>query len=225
MVANIGPASALAGRFDLSDTRADRRSGEERRFSHRATLHDARGAVATMQALLATRFEPGGELEPTESDILGAIALEVVHLSRLLDRELDRSEPDACDLASIAQDVVRAHRFAHEMTVLWRGERAEVSVGETTVWRVLNNLVANACCAAGPEGLVAVTAATSCDETEVDVRIDDSGSGLSAIDGRIGLGLETVACLVARSGGAFALEPSPLGGTRASVTFPGARLR
>ncbi len=223
MVANLGPASAVAGRVDQFDERADRRSGDDRRFSYRSKLHDARGAVATVQALLANLFEPGDGTARDGSDGLGAIALEITHLARLLDRELDRSEPDSCDLARIAQDVIRAHQLAYEMTVLWRGQSTEVLASEMTVWRVLNNLVANACRAARPDGMVVITTATECDERDVTVRIDDSGSGLSEIGGQFGLGLNTVACLVARSGGRFSLEPGPLGGTRASVTLPAAR--
>ena len=225
MVANLGPASALAGRFDQFDARADRRSGDDRRFSQRSKLHDARGAVATVQALLANLSEPGGDHAPDGGDGLGAIALEIAHLARLLDRELDRSEPDSCDLATIAQDVIRAHQLAYEMTVLWRGRPTEVLASETTVWRVLNNLVANACRAARPDGTVVITTAIESDGRDVTVRIDDSGTGVSEIDGRSGLGLKTVACLVARSGGRFALEQGPLGGTRASVTLPTARRR
>jgi len=108
-----------------------------RRFSQRSKLHDARGAVATVQALLANLSEPGGDHAPDGADGLGAIALEIAHLARLLDRELDRSEPDSCDLATIAQDVIRAHQLAYEMTVLWRGRPTEVLASETTVWRVL----------------------------------------------------------------------------------------
>lgn len=225
MVTNVGPASPSARPFGPIEARADWRDREGPECSHRGTLHDARGAVATIQALLATRLEPEGELESPQSDFLGAVALEVAHLSRLLDRELDRPEPETCDLAMIAQDVVRTHRLAYGLTVAWRGRPTEVAVGETTAWRVLNNLVANACRASAPDGVVVVTTATSCEDDDGHVTIDDSGSGLAAIEGRIGLGLETVAWLVARAGGTFGLSPSHLGGTRASLTFPGTRVR
>jgi signal transduction histidine kinase len=181
-------------------------------------MHDARLAVATIQLLLSLHSETECEISATHHGELWAIGRELGHLARLLDDEPCAAEARTCDLSGIGQDVTKVHQRASGTTVLWRGQGAEVRLGPTAVWSVLDNLVANACHAAGPHGIVVVS--TACDDRTVTVRVEDSGQGLVAGTPLPGLGLRTVTRILAASGGSFKLEAGPSGGTVAIATMP-----
>jgi signal transduction histidine kinase len=86
--------------------------------------------------------------------------------------------------------------------------------------RILCNLLANACRAAGPVGriVVAVGEADGCAR----LTIADSGPGLAYAGGggRAGLGLDIVGALALKNGGSIHLGASDLGGLAVTVQVP-----
>jgi signal transduction histidine kinase len=87
--------------------------------------------------------------------------------------------------------------------------------------RILGNLLANACRAAGPAGRVRILV----DEADGQARlaIADSGNGLgqpTAQGGRTGLGLDIVGALALKYGGSVHLGVSDLGGLAVTVLLP-----
>jgi signal transduction histidine kinase len=181
-------------------------------------MHDARLAVATLQLLLSLHTESECESSATHHDELSAMEHELGHLARLLDDQRYAADARTCDLLQIIDDVMKVHQGASGTRVVWHGEGAEVGLGPMAVWRVLDNLVANACRAAGPRGTVVLT--TVRDERSVTLRVEDSGPGLASGAALPGLGLRTVTQILGASGGTFVLEAGPSGGTVAVVTMP-----
>jgi signal transduction histidine kinase len=91
------------------------------------------------------------------------------------------------------------------------------------IFRILYNLLTNACRAAGPVGriIVAVGEADGCAR----LTIADSGHGLAdaAARGRAGLGLDIVGALTLKYGGSLHLGVSDLGGLAVTVQVPAQR--
>jgi K+-sensing histidine kinase KdpD len=86
--------------------------------------------------------------------------------------------------------------------------------------RIICNILANACRAAGPDGRVAVAVGES--DGGARLTIADSGPGLGApgVAGRAGLGLEITGALVLKYSGSLQLSVGELGGLAVTVQVP-----
>jgi signal transduction histidine kinase len=86
--------------------------------------------------------------------------------------------------------------------------------------RILCNILANACRAAGPVGRITVEVGEA--DGQARLTIADSGSGLAgaAVGGRVGLGLEIIGALALKYGGSVHLGVSDLGGLAVTVQVP-----
>jgi signal transduction histidine kinase len=120
----------------------------------------------------------------------------------------------AGDAASSAQV-----RYAGVIDVVSQPVTALAPAGD--IVRILGNLLANACRAAGPAGRVRILV----DEADGQARlaIADSGNGLgqpAAQGGRAGLGLDIVGALALKYGGSVHLGVSDLGGLAVTVLLP-----
>jgi signal transduction histidine kinase len=109
-------------------------------------------------------------------------------------------------------------RYAGEIDVISQPVTALVHPGD--IIRILCNILANACRAAGPVGRITV----GVDEADGQARltIADSGQGLAGptAGGRAGLGREIIGGLALKYGGSVHLGVSDLGGLAVTVQVP-----
>lgn len=126
-----------------------------------------------------------------------------------------------------AEAIVSAKaRYAGVIDIVSQPVTASVSAGD--IIRILCNLLANACRAAGPVGRIKVAVSES--DGCARVTIADSGHGIagagggggagSGTSGRAGLGLDIVGALALRNGGSVHLGASDLGGLAVTVQVP-----
>jgi signal transduction histidine kinase len=206
---------------DPAPARTDRRRTADRRLARRGAAHDARLALATVRALLAGQLERDPQPPADVAACLRDAAREVDRLTVLLGPDVGRSDDASCDLTAVARDVTRAHAAATGVPVTCRGRTVDVAGGPTTVWRVLTNLVDNACRAAGPTGAVSVDVGLADHPGAAVVRIRDTGPGC-ANPWTAGIGLGVVGRLLDDLGGTLDAVHAPGGGTEVRVTLPAA---
>ena len=198
--------------------------------------HEFRNSLATILgfAQLVERHGKGDAREHAK-----AIENECVALRRVVDDFLRFANPtrlvvEAVDLqalfAELAEDVA--------MRAAGKRVRYDVDAGlpvisgdETLLRRAFTNLVRNAVDAVAEDGHVRVGAELA--PGEVTVHVDDDGPGIPAEareqvfvpfftrkEHGTGLGLALARKVVVHHGGRIAVEVSPLGGARVSVTLP-----
>jgi signal transduction histidine kinase len=167
--------------------------------------HDLIEPTATIRWLVrAAVTESGQDLR----DRLGAIAVAASQIAAICENVLDRPQHDAAArLDVLAGDTARSAqvRYAGVIDVVSQPVTALAPAGD--IARILGNLLANACRAAGQARLA----------------IADSGNGLgqpAAQGGRAGLGLDIVGALALKYGGSVHLGGSDLGGLAATVLLP-----
>jgi two-component system, LuxR family, sensor kinase FixL len=189
--------------------------------SVRELCHDLIEPTATIRWLVrAAEAESGEELR----DRLAAIATAAGQIAAICDEILDppRSSPHV-RLDKIAAEAAASAgaRYAGVIDVVSQPVTALVSTGD--IIRILCNILANACRAAGPAGRITVDV----DEADGQARltIADSGHGLAggAVGGRAGLGLEIIGALALKYGGSVHLGVSDLGGLAVTVLVPAQR--
>lgn len=211
-----------AGRATPPDD--DRRTAPDRRFTRRGAAHDARLALATVRALLATQLERDPALPDDTVACLRDASFEVDRLALLLAPDAGDARDRICDVAAVARDVARAHQAASGVPVRCLG-RATLAAGDAlTMWRVLANLVDNACRAAttvGGAGSVTVVVSTDDARSGVVVDVADTGPGFGS--GWVpGVGIDVVTCLVEELGGSLDVDRGTGGtGTRVRIELPG----
>jgi signal transduction histidine kinase len=186
--------------------------------SLRELCHDLIEPAATIRWLArAAEAESGEEIR----DRLEAIAVAAGQIAAICDDILD---PPRCrphvrldKIAAEAAASARA-RYAGVIDVVSQPVTALVRNGD--IIRILCNILANACRAAGPVGRITVEV----DEADGQARltIADSGHGLAgaAVSGRAGLGLEIIGALALKYGGSVHLGVSDLGGLAVTVQVP-----
>lgn len=186
--------------------------------SLRELCHDLIEPAATIRWLVrAAEAESGEELR----DRLEAIAVAAGQIAAICDDILDppRSRPRV-RLDKIAAEAVASARarYAGVIDVVSQPVTASIRTGD--IIRILCNILANACRAAGPVGRIRVEV----DEADGQARltIADSGNGLAgaAVGGRAGLGLEIIGALALKYDGTVHLGVSDLGGLAVTVQVP-----
>lgn len=184
----------------------------------RELCHDLIEPAATIRWLVrAAASESGPDLQ----NRLGAIAVAAAQIAVICENVLDWPAPDAAArLDVVAADAAASAqvRYAGVISVVAEPVTALAPAGDLV--RILVNLLANACRAAGPAGRVRVLV----DEADGQARlaIADTGKGLgeAAQAGRAGLGLDIVGALALKHGGSVHLGVSDLGGLAVSVLLP-----
>jgi signal transduction histidine kinase len=187
--------------------------------SLRELCHDLIEPTATITWLVrAAEAGPGDEL----GDRLEAIAAAAGQIAAICGDILD---PPECPVRG-----VRLDRIATEAAASTRSRYAGVIdvvsqpvialVRTSDIIRILCNLLANACRAAGPAGRITVHV----DEADGQARltIADSGHGLAGarVGGQAGLGLGIIGALALKYGGSVHLGVSDLGGLAVTVQVP-----
>jgi signal transduction histidine kinase len=183
----------------------------------RELCHDLIEPTATIRWLVrAAANESGPDLQTR----LGAIAAAAAQIAVICETVLGSPRHATARLDVLAADAAASTqvRYAGVINVVAEPVTALAPAGDLV--RILGNLLANACRAAGPAGRVRVLV----DEADGQARlaIADTGNGLGAAAqaGRAGLGLDIVSALALKHGGSVHLGVSDLGGLAVSVLLP-----
>jgi signal transduction histidine kinase len=183
----------------------------------RGVYHDLRQPIATIRALadlvLADPATPAHLLRRIDA-IRGQVAL----MAELCNDRLDRRPPHACcDLADQAAQVTSATAVRFDGHLLLHLEPAPAPLDELSAWRVIVNIIDNACRAAGPAGSVSVC--TGSDDDASWIVVDDDGAERHYPPGA-GLGLLIVRTILEQVGGRLDRRTNAFGGTRTTVWIP-----
>jgi two-component system sensor histidine kinase TctE len=188
-------------------------------LSLRELCHDLIEPTATIRWLVrAAEVGSGEELH----DRLEAIATAAGQIAAICDDILD--PPQRCPrirLDKIAAEAVLSARARYAGVIDIASEPVTAVVQTGDIIRILYNLLANACRAAGPVGRV--TVAVNEADGHARLTIADSGYGLGgapAGSGRAGLGLEIIGALALKYGGSVHLGVGDLGGLAVTVQLP-----
>jgi signal transduction histidine kinase len=184
----------------------------------RELCHDLIEPTATIRWLVrAAGTESGQDLR----NRLGAIAVAAAQIAAICDDILDRPPPRAgVRLDRLARDAVASAqvRYGGVIDVVAQPVMALARPGD--IIRILGNLLANACRAAGPAGRVRVHIGEADGQARLTIADSGSGFGPSAAAGRAGLGLEIMGALALKYGGSVHLDVSDLGGLAVTVRLP-----
>ncbi len=184
----------------------------------RELCHDLIEPTATIRWLVrAAAAGPGEELHDrlaaidTAAGQIAAICHDVLHPPQ----DSPRARLD--EIAAETVGSVRA-RYAGVIDIVSQPVTARVHAGDMI--RIVCNLLANACRAAGSAGRVIITVGEA--DGQARLTVADSGYGLGGAPsgGRAGLGLEIVGALALKYGGSVHLGVSDLGGLAVTVQVP-----
>jgi signal transduction histidine kinase len=183
--------------------------------------HDIRAAATTI-VWLASALGSNNQSEQDRARSLDGIVACAQTITALTadDRRRPRLEAAVAldELVRAAAERVRL-TFPVRVTVTIDAVPAIVWAPAIDIVRVLDNLFANACQAAGAGGTVHAVVAERGDR--VVTEIVDSGPGIDAMPSTRGVGLSIVVTLVEQLGGTLTLERvDASGGTRARVELP-----
>jgi signal transduction histidine kinase len=187
-------------------------------LSLRELCHDLIEPTATIRWLVrAAETGSGEELHAR----LEAIATAAGQIAAICDGILD--PPQRCPrirLDQVAAEAVLSARAGYAGVIDLVAEPVTALVHTGDVVRILYNLLANACRAAGSVGRITVAV----DEADGHARltIADSGHGLGGAPagGRAGLGFGIIGALALKYGGSVHLGVSDLGGLAVTVQLP-----
>lgn len=185
----------------------------------RELAHDLILPAASIKLLAnaaCTESDPDAALR----DRLRLIANEAAMIAEICGQVLDRPRRlGPLQLDALAAEAVARAQLRYRGVIEGALRPVTVLVHPAVVVRILNNLLSNACRAAGPHGRVRVRVAP--DSAQARLSVEDSGEGLvKARSGRTALGLEIIGGLVLGYGGTVQMEVSDLGGLRVNVSFP-----
>jgi signal transduction histidine kinase len=186
--------------------------------SLRELCHDLIEPAATIRWLARAAATDSG---PDLRDRLGAIAVAAAQIAAICEDVLDwprhgagtRLDVLAGDAAASAQV-----RYTGVVDVIAEPVTALAPAGDLV--RILSNLLANACRAAGPAGRVRVLVDEADGQARLAIADNGSGLGQAAPAGRAGLGFDIVSALALKHGGSVHLGVSDLGGLAVSVLLP-----
>lgn len=184
-------------------------------------LHDLDHELATILLLIAAvRLDLEGE--PSLRHRLELAEQGVARLQELVAADPARASSAATGTAvrEVVGEIVETRRATVSTTlVLHPGPPVCVPAGQSTIWRLLGNLVDNAARAAGANGRVEIELIEG---PPAVVRVRDDGPGFGRSEpGRSGLGLGIVRSLAASVGAEVDVESQPGRGTRVDVVFWG----
>ena len=181
--------------------------------------HDIRGSATTIVWLASALGT--GSVQGRERD---RAVLGIVECAQMI-LELARDDTERTEKIAAVADMVRSAadraRLTHTVDVLVVDETADAftTAPALDTARVIDNLLANACLAAGINGSVVIKIVEQ--RASIEIEIVDSGPGIDDAQLAGGLGLTIVAALVERLGGEFAIANlGGQGGTSARVVLP-----
>jgi K+-sensing histidine kinase KdpD len=192
----------------------------------RYLCHDITISVATVSVLAETACAESGIPVPV-AKWLRQITSEAQHIAAMCGYVLEQpQDADVVRLDLVASKALASARMAHATAIELRAVPA-IFLGHTmSIWRLITNLVDNACRAAGPRGTVRVVVGVNDEDVYLDVA--DSGSDSQVTRTEVGstgrsrpaLGLHIVDGIVKEHLGWMQVGQSDLGGTRLLISFP-----
>jgi signal transduction histidine kinase len=194
-----------------------------RELSHDLTVPAT--AIKLLTQVAAAESDPGPAMLARLRQISDEASRIADICSYFLDQPADAgaspSDEGPADLHLLAAEAADSMRWRYSGVVTVSAEPITVTSHPVVVIRILNNLLDNACRAAGPGGRVQVTVRR--DGVQARLVIADSGPGFGqAESGKASLGLSIVAAMVRRGGGSLRMGASDLGGIAVTVTLPAA---
>lgn len=182
--------------------------------------HDLRTPAATIAALAeAAAVQP--EVSHDVADFLARIVGQARRMAALCRYVLaDAAERRPIRMDELVSDVIDAASATFDGTLKMLGEPTVIAVVDAmALWRVLVNVVDNACRVAGPDGEVVVGFARHADHIEITVA--DSGPGFDQVEGRPGsMGLTIVQRTARCHGWTVETRESHLGGALVALGLP-----
>lgn len=186
--------------------------------SLRELCHDLIEPAATIRWLVRAA-EANSEEELSAR--LEAIASAAAQIAAICDDILDppRRRPGV-RLDKVAAQAVTSARARYTGAIDIVSQPVTACVYTSDIIRILCNLLANACRAAGPVGRIVVAVGEA--DGSARLTIADSGQGFAqaGAGGRAGLGLDIVGALALKNGGSVHLGASDLGGLAVTVQVP-----
>ncbi|MGH3202465.1 MAG: sensor histidine kinase [Streptosporangiaceae bacterium] len=186
--------------------------------SLRELCHDLIEPAATIRWLVrAAATESGQDVQNRLADI----AVAASQIAAICENVLDWSPRDAVTrLDVLAADTAASAqvRYAGVIDVISQPVTALASAGD--IVRILGNLIANACRAAGSAGRVRVLVDEAGGQARLAIADSGNGLGRAGPGGRAGLGLDIVGALALKHRGRVHLGVSDLGGLAVTVLLP-----
>ncbi len=215
-----GPADVSAGVPDSVTTDADGVLDNKSLIADsrllRELCHDLVEPAASIKVLAHAAC---ADLDPDSAirSRLRVIANEAARITEICGQVLDRPRRVVpVRLDALAAEAMSRAQLRYQGEVEGDMRPATVLASPAVLVRILNNLLSNACQAAGPDGRVRVQ--VGLDPAHARLSIADSGKGLveTKID-RASLGLEIIGRLVLSCGGTLLMNVSDLGGLCVTV--------
>jgi signal transduction histidine kinase len=187
--------------------------------------HDISLSMATVRTLAEVACGER-DVPPPVWARLQQVASEAQQISTLCGNVLEPPQAAVVRLDLLAAKAVDSARLAHSAPVELRAAPAELLGYSSSIWRLLTNLIDNACRIAGTGGRVHVSVDE--DEGGVYLCVADSGSAGIARGREEGprartrppLGLRIVDEIAKQHGASIRINQSDLGGTGMTVLFP-----
>jgi signal transduction histidine kinase len=185
----------------------------------RELCHDVRQPAAAICALVAA-LEVMRDIPFAARPRLAQIAGEARRISDLCRETLAlRTAPVAVRVDTVAEQAAGTMRETFAGRIDVSASPATVVMDELLLWRVVINLLENACRAAEVGGHVAVRVRQNA--STVSIQVSDSGPGFGlASSGTSSLGLMIAERALRGSGGLLTVDRGPLSGARVTVRLP-----
>jgi signal transduction histidine kinase len=185
----------------------------------RELCHDLIEPVASIKLLVQVACAESHP-DPPVRDRLRLIADEAGKIGDICGQILDQPRRSALlRLDVLAAEAVASAQLRHNRVIEAVIDPVTLYVHPAVIIRILNNLLTNACRAAGAGGRVRVLVALQ--DGQARLAVSDSGGGLgSGKEGRASLGLEIIGGLALGCGGTVQMGASDLGGLCVTVLLP-----
>ncbi len=185
----------------------------------RELCHDLIEPASSIK-LLAHAASAGAGSDPVMKQRLRLIAAEARRIADICGQMLNRPGPlEPIRLDELTEETVASARLRYRGAIDVVSEPVLLGIHPAVVVRILNNLLANACRAAGDAGRVQVVVAQDANLARLSVA--DTGGGLRpGPQGRASLGLEIIGSLALGCGGSVHLGVSDFGGLCVTVILP-----
>jgi two-component system, NtrC family, sensor kinase len=196
--------------------------------------HEVRNPLAAIRSACRSLIEDAGEEDVRER--LRMIDEEVERLANVVNRELHSTrhrpeEPDRTDVTDLVSNLVNLMKYQMPDSVTLRMDipgSVTLRLPPNGLRQALLNLIKNSQeTLEGREGDILIAVAERCGEKEVEIRVEDNGSGfpqeilangihrfVTGKKGGTGLGLAMVERYVRDQGGRMEIENRPEGGAR-----------
>jgi two-component system, NtrC family, sensor kinase len=202
--------------------------------------HEVRNPLAAIRSACRSLIEDAGEEDVRER--LRMIDEEVERLANVVNRELHSTrhrpeEPDRTDVTDLVSSLVNLMKYQMPDSVTLRMDipgSVTLRLPPNGLRQALLNLIKNSQeTLEGREGDILIAVAERCGEKEVEIRVEDNGSGfpqeilangihrfVTGKKGGTGLGLAMVERYVRDQGGRMEIENRPEGGARVRIVLP-----